>query len=156
MSRTRTWIIFAAGFALAATGGLALHFANRPAVATAADAPLAAAAAMPTETPAQAPVSVATAEPSREDKRRGRYDKDKNGSISRDEFLRSRKASFAKLDSNGDGRLDFEEYARKTALRFASADANRDGMLSATEFAATARPAARPKPDCPPEGAPSE
>ena len=150
MSRTRTWIIFAAGFAVAASGGLALHFANRPAEANAVEKQPVAASASQTSA-AQPQPAAAIAEPSREDRRRNRYDRDKDGSVSRDEFLRSRKAAFSKLDSNGDGTLDFEEYARKTALKFASADANQDGILSAAEFAATARPPARPKHDCPPD-----
>src|SRR5687768_10187517 len=50
----------------------------------------------------------------REAKRLSRYDRDKDGSVDRDEFLRARQRAFAKLDANGDGRLSFDEYAVKT------------------------------------------
>lgn len=87
-------------------------------------------------------------EPSREERRLARYDKDKDGRVSRDEYLASRRKAFAKLDRDGDGRLSFEEYAVKTSDRFVSADGNRDGRLSAVEFATTARKIPPRKPDC--------
>ena len=73
----------------------------------------------------------------REEKRFGRYDHDKNGAVSRDEFLMARRKAFAKLDANGDGVLSFDEYAVKTEKRFADADADRSGALTAPEFATT-------------------
>ncbi|QCI79968.1 EF-hand domain-containing protein [Hankyongella ginsenosidimutans] len=87
-------------------------------------------------------------EPTREQKRLARYDKDKDGVVSRDEYLASRRKAFAKLDRDGDGRLSFEEYAVKTSDRFAQADSSRDGRLSAAEFATTARKPTPRKPDC--------
>jgi hypothetical protein len=90
----------------------------------------------------------------REEKRFGRYDKDKNGAITRDEYLAARRKAFAKLDTNGDGRLQFEEYAVTTSSKFAKADADRSGILNAAEFLTT-RVVAKPRTpvNCPPPGA---
>lgn len=90
-------------------------------------------------------------EQTREERRFGRYDKDRNGQVTRDEYLAQRRKAFAKLDTNGDGRLSFEEYAVATSTKFAKADADRSGVLDAKEFATTrvVRKAAA-KPKCPP------
>ncbi|MEH3046860.1 EF-hand domain-containing protein [Sphingomonas adhaesiva] len=87
----------------------------------------------------------------REQKRFDRYDKDRNASITREEYLASRRKAFAKLDVNGDGRLSFDEWAARTTQRFAEADRDRSGTLTAAEFATTApkRRAARPACRCP-------
>lgn len=85
----------------------------------------------------------------REAKRLARYDRDKDGSVSRAEYLKSRERAFAKLDSNGDGRLDFAEYAAKTIDKFETADGDDSGRLTAAEFATTAVKR-KPKADCPP------
>lgn len=87
----------------------------------------------------------------REQKRFDRYDKDRNGRITREEYLVSRRKAFAKLDTNGDGRLSFDEWAIKTTTRFAEADRDRSTTLDAAEFATTApkRKAARPACRCP-------
>ena len=74
----------------------------------------------------------------REARRFARYDKDKDASVSRDEYLLTRKKAFARLDLNGDGRLGFEEYAAATTRKFGKADRDGDGALAAAEFAATA------------------
>jgi hypothetical protein len=155
---SRPWMIFAAGFALASAAAIGLHVAGRPAIATApatmpVAADLVAAPAAPAETENPA---VAASEPSREDKRRRRYDRDRDDLVSREEYLKSRRTAYAKLDSNGDGRLDFEEYARRTALKFSAADADRNGLLNASEFATTAQPQRKKAPDCPPETAAAE
>lgn len=90
-------------------------------------------------------------EKTREQKRFARYDKDKNGSVGRDEYLLSRQKAFAKLDTNGDGRLSFDEYAAKTVTKFAAADKDRNGGLNAAEFATTrVVRKAKPKAKCPP------
>jgi len=73
----------------------------------------------------------------REEKRFSRYDHDKNGLVSRDEFLAQRRRAFAKLDTNGDGRLSFDEYAIKTETKFAGADRDKSATLNPTEFATT-------------------
>ncbi len=88
-------------------------------------------------------------EPTREERRRARYDKDKDGQVSREEYLASRRKAYAKLDRDGDGRLSFEEYAISTSDRFAQADSDRNGRLSPAEFATTARKPAPRKCDCP-------
>ena len=74
----------------------------------------------------------------REQRRFGRYDKDDDGNVTRDEYLASRRKAFAKLDANGDGRLSFDEWATRTTQKFAAADRDRSGGLSAAEFTATA------------------
>lgn len=85
----------------------------------------------------------------REQKRFDRYDKDRNDSITREEYLLSRRKAFAKLDTNGDGRLGFEEWAITTTTKFATADKDKSGAMSRTEFATTApKPRATTKPKC--------
>jgi hypothetical protein len=84
-----------------------------------------------------APAPPAASEKTREEKRFSRYDHDRNGAVSRDEFLASRRRAFAKLDVNGDGKLSFDEYAVKTEKRFATADHDGSGALDAPEFATT-------------------
>jgi len=95
----------------------------------------------------------AASEKTREERRFSRYDKDKDGSVAREEYLASRRKAYAKLDANGDGRLSFEEWAIKTTTKFATADGDRSGALTPAEFATTrvARksPARAP---CPPAG----
>jgi EF hand len=76
-------------------------------------------------------------EKTREQKRFSRYDKDKNGGVSRDEYLMARRKGFAKMDVNGDGKLGFEEYAIKTSTKFAGADRDRTGVLTPAEFLTT-------------------
>ncbi len=87
----------------------------------------------------------------REQKRFDRYDKDRDGRITRDEYLASRRKAYAKLDTNGDGRLSFDEWAAKTGAKFATADKGRDGALDAAEFATTAvKRKPRQRVECPP------
>lgn len=87
----------------------------------------------------------------REEKRFGRYDKDKDGKVARGEYLAGRQKGFAKLDVNGDGRLSFDEYAVKAVAKFAGADADRSGVLTPVEFATTrVVRKATPKQKCPP------
>ncbi|KQM88377.1 histidine kinase [Sphingomonas sp. Leaf23] len=87
----------------------------------------------------------------REQKRFDRYDKDRDGRITRDEYLASRRKAYAKLDTNGDGRLSFDEWAAKTTTKFATADRGRDGALDAGEFATTAvKRKPKRRADCPP------
>ncbi|WP_076068483.1 histidine kinase [Sphingomonas montana] len=100
-----------------------------------------------------APITVppAASVRTREEKRFGRYDKDKNGAVARSEYLASRQKAFAKLDVDRDGRLSFDEYSVKAIAKFAGADADRTGALTPAEFATTRvvrKAAARAK--CPP------
>ena len=90
----------------------------------------------------------------REEKRFGRYDKDRDGRITRDEYLASRRKAYAKLDTNTDGRLSFDEWAIKTTAKFAAADRDTSGTMTPVEFATTApKRAARPRCVCPPTAA---
>ena len=84
---------------------------------------------------------------SREQKRFDRYDKDRDATITRTEYLEPRRKAFAKLDKDGDGRLSFDEWAVRTTDRFAAADRDRSGTMTAAEFATTA-PTRRAKPAC--------
>jgi len=98
------------------------------------------------------PDTVPSASPkTREERRFDRYDKDRNGAITRDEYLAQRRKADARLDTNGNGQLDFDEWAAKTTGKFGGADADKSGAMSRTEFATTAikrrAPARR---DCPP------
>lgn len=84
----------------------------------------------------------------REQRRFGRYDRDRDGRISRVEMLSTRTDGFRKLDKDGNNLLTFEEWAVATVEKFEQADADRDQWLTAQEFARTAPPPARPKPKC--------
>lgn len=74
----------------------------------------------------------------REEKRFGRYDKDRDGKVTRDEYLLSRRKAYAKLDVDHDGKLSFDEWSVKTLAKFATADRDKSGAMSAPEFATTA------------------
>jgi hypothetical protein len=85
----------------------------------------------------------------REQQRFYRYDRNRDGIITREEMMASRTAAFRKLDKDGNNLLTFEEWAVATSDRFAGADANGDGRLSPAEFATTApKPAPRPTNTC--------
>jgi hypothetical protein len=84
----------------------------------------------------------------REQRRFYRYDRNRDGRISRNEMLSTRTKSFRDLDADGNNLLTFEEWAVTTVDRFEGADANGDGILTPDEFATTApkragRPACR-------------
>ena len=96
------------------------------------------------------PVPEETAE-TREQKRFGRYDKDRDGDVTRDEYLAQRRKAYAKLDTDGDGKLSFDEWAVKAATKFATADRDKSGGMTAAEFATTAVKR-KPKLRCPPAG----
>ena len=85
-------------------------------------------------------------EKTREEKRFGRSDKDKDGRITLEELYQPRRKAFAKLDTNSDGRLGFEEWAVSTTGKFTGADADHSGWLSPREFETTKpKTKARPK-----------
>lgn len=86
------------------------------------------------EPPAAVP---AATEKTREQKRFDRYDKDRDGQITREEYLASRRKAFAKLDTNHDGQLSFEEWAIRSTTKFAHADADHSGAMTPAEFLAT-------------------
>jgi len=93
------------------------------------------------------PTPPEASELSREEKRFNRYDRDKNGAVSREEYLSNRQKSYARLDRNGDGVLSFEEYAVKTSAKFVAADKDKTGGLNRTEFSTT-RVVRKPSPKC--------
>lgn len=100
--------------------------------------------------PGEAPEASAK---TREEKRFGRYDKDKNGQITREEYLANRRKAYARLDTNHDGTLSFDEWAIKATTKFASADADKDGAMTPAEFLTTAvkrKTPSKPKCACPP------
>ncbi|MFA5968940.1 MAG: histidine kinase [Sphingomonas sp.] len=95
-------------------------------------------------------VPTATAK-TREQKRFNRYDKDRDGKVTRDEYLLSRHKAYARLDTNHDGVLQFDEWSAKTEAKFATADADHSGILTPAEFATTAvKRKARIAKGCPP------
>jgi len=122
-------------------------FKPAPAVAAAAQA----------DGDAASEAAPAAAEETREQKRFDRYDKDRDGKITRDEYLQPREKAFAKLDTNHDGKLSFDEWAVRTETKFAKADADRSGTLDRAEFLTTkVVRKTRPKPACPPVAAKDE
>ncbi len=74
----------------------------------------------------------------------GRIDGDKDGWISRAEFMQSRMAQFRRLDADGDGAVSNEEWAARRAnanpervqRAFERFDRNGDGKISSDEWAA--------------------
>ncbi|MFL6720221.1 MAG: histidine kinase [Sphingomonas sp.] len=94
--------------------------------------------------PLQAPEASAK---SREEKRFGRYDKNKDGKVEADEYLAARRKNFDKLDADHNGALAFTEYAAKGIEKFEAAG-GRKGWLSAAEFVATAPPPPKHKAAC--------
>ena len=87
--------------------------------------------------PSMPPVPEATLR-TREEKRFGRADKDKDGKITAAELLAPRQKAFAKLDVDHNGALSFNEWAAKTIGKFQGADNDRSGWLSGAEYAETA------------------
>ncbi len=73
---------------------------------------------------------------SREQARFNRYDRNRDGEISRTEMLSTRVKAFQKLDTNHDNMLSFEEWAVKTSDRFKDIDTNHDGVITPVELAA--------------------
>lgn len=92
------------------------------------------AGAVPDALPSAAP---AATERTREEKRFDRYDKDRDGKITREEYLVSRRKAFAKLDTDHNGQLSFDEWAIRTTTKFATADADHSGAMNAAEFLTT-------------------
>ena len=137
----------AAALAMAGAGVLVFGRPQAPAAGLPA-APPPVASAQQDEAPL--PETVPEASPrTREQKRFGRYDKDRNGAITREEYLTSRRKAYAKLDRNGDGVLQFEEWSGKTLVKFATADRDKSGAMDAAEFATTAVKR-KPARACPP------
>lgn len=152
------YLVGAAAGLLLVVAGMMLQ-ASRPQSATTL-------AAMPAASAAPAPGAQATDDPAvpealpktREQKRFNRYDKDRDGSITRDEYLVSRRKAYAKLDTDGNGTLSFDEWGAKAQAKFVGADKDKSGAMNAVEFATTAvKRKSKPKPNCPPgKSAPDE
>lgn len=70
----------------------------------------------------------------KEERRFNRYDKNRDGKITRVEMLSTRVKAFQKLDTNHDNLLSFEEWAVKTSNRFKEIDRNGDGIVSRAEM----------------------
>jgi hypothetical protein len=145
------WRYLALGGSGRAALGAGVLMVGRPAAPAAALPP--APAVQEQDTAEPLPEEVPEAAPkTREQKRFGRYDKDKDGAITREEYLASRRKAYAKLDANRDGVLSFDEWATKTTAKFAAADRDKSGAMNAAEFATTAvkrKPVRRAAP-CPP------
>jgi hypothetical protein len=73
----------------------------------------------------------------REQRRFWRYDRDRDGRITRNEMLSARTPAFRKLDRDGNNLLTFEEWASATAAKFDGADRDANRELSPAEFATT-------------------
>ncbi|MEO5865658.1 MAG: EF-hand domain-containing protein [Sphingomonas sp.] len=132
------WRYVAGGVAallLAASAGMVLFNARaKP------EALLAAQPAAEAQVADNAPLPDAAPEASdktREQKRFDRYDKDRDGKVTREEYLAARRKAFAKLDANHDGMLSFDEWAIKAETKFAAADTDKSGTMTPVEFAAT-------------------
>ena len=83
----------------------------------------------------------------REQRRFGRYDRDSDGRVTRNEMLSTRTSGFRDLDKDGNNLLTFEEWAVATVDKFRNADTDRNDWLTPEEFRRTAPPP-KPKPKC--------
>lgn len=120
------------------------HAAKGPGFPAAPSARTASASLFGGQGPLQAPEASAK---TREEKRFGRYDKNKDGKVEPDEYLAARRRNFDKLDLDHNAALSFQEYAAKGIEKF-NAAGGRKGWLSAAEFVATAPPPAKRKTAC--------
>ena len=148
------WRYLAGGLAALAlvAAGVMLFNRNGRVVAALPAAPLALAQTADGALPDSVPEA---SDRTREQKRFDRYDKDRNGSVTRDEYLLARHKAYAKLDANHDGTLSFDEWAIKAETKFAMADKDKSGAMTNAEFATTAvkRKPPRVRRDCPPPSA---
>ncbi|MEO7177771.1 MAG: histidine kinase [Allosphingosinicella sp.] len=89
----------------------------------------------------------AMSDQSREAKRFARADRNRDGRITLEEQLQSRRKAFAKADRDGNASLSFEEWTAPSAEKFAKADKDRSGWLDAGEYEAS-HPKPKEKPKC--------
>ncbi|KQM65168.1 histidine kinase [Sphingomonas sp. Leaf17] len=144
----------AAALAMVGAGALVLGSHTRPEPLLPATPAAAVATPMQTGGAEALPALPEATPKTREEKRFGRYDKDRDGRITRDEYLAARRKAYAKLDTNKDGRLSFDEWAAKTTAKFATADRDTSGTMTPVEFATTApKRTARARCVCPPAAA---
>jgi hypothetical protein len=104
-----------------------------PDLATKADAPIELPNADPHGRGAALPTAVKKLM-STDEKRFNRFDKNRDGTVNRNEMLSTRVKAFQKLDGNHDNLLSFEEWAVKTANRFKEIDRNGDGIIARDEL----------------------
>ena len=146
----RYFVGAASALLMVAAGFLFFRSGAKPGQPLLKPASAAAAQSSPTTAPMPA-VAPAATEETREQKRFDRYDKNRDGKITRDEYLASRHKAFDKLDTNHDGKLSFDEWAIRSEDKFAKADADHSGTLTPAEFLTTkVVRKTRPKPACPP------
>jgi hypothetical protein len=69
-----------------------------------------------------------------EERRFNRFDRNRDGKITRIEMLSTRVKGFQKLDTNHDNLLTFEEWAVSTSNRFKAIDRDGDGIVSRDEL----------------------
>jgi hypothetical protein len=69
-----------------------------------------------------------------EERRFNRFDRNRDGKITRVEMLSTRVKAFQKLDTNHDNLLTFEEWAVKTSNRFKEIDRDGDGVVTPEEL----------------------
>ena len=124
-----------AGLAALLGGALLWRSPSTPASAGLPPRPAVTGQAAATDLPDRLPEASAR---TREEKRFDRYDKDRDGQVTRDEYLAQRRKAFAKLDRDGDGRLSFDEWAVKATTKFAAADRDHSDAMDRAEFATTA------------------
>ena len=127
-----------AGLLLIVAGMALQAMRPRPAVTLAAMPAAANAATADGQTAGSDPAVPEALPKTREQARFNRYDKDRDGNITRDEYLVARHKAYGKLDLNGDGQLSFDEWAAKAEGKFATADKDKSGAMNAAEFATTA------------------
>lgn len=96
----------------------------------------------------QGPALPHASEATREQRRFDRFDKDRDGRITRAEMLAPRVKDFRKLDTDGNNLLSFDEWAVGTANKFRAADADGDGALTRPEFTTTKQKVKKPACKC--------
>ena len=87
------------------------------------------------------PAPPEASELTREQERFYRYDRDRDGRITRNEMMATRSDGFRALDTDGNNLLTFEEWAVATANKFKAVDMDGNLELTPAEFALT-----KPKP----------
>ncbi len=146
------WRYLVGGLATLALVAAGMLLFNRSARSVAALPSVPLALAQTTEGGALPATVPEASDKTREQKRFDRYDKDRDGKVTREEYLAPRRKAYAKLDANHDGVLSFDEWAVKTETKFAEADKDKSGAMTPAEFVSTApkRKAPTVWPDRPP------
>ena len=127
------WRYLAGGAAgiLLVVAGMTLQAMRSPPATTLAAMPAAAAETATPNGQTTGPAVPEALPATRGRKRFDRYDKDRNGSVTRDEYLMARHKAFAKLDVDGNGTWSFDEWAMKAETKFSLADKDKSGAMNA-------------------------